>query len=206
MNTAVLTAYNEAMAPIGDLTSPLMEAYARKHDFEFFCSRVIAPEMHYWQKITWTCALLESGLFERVIWFDSDIVVTNPEFDPPWFTGFQASLDWGSDAIDESCFSMCCYVVGVDMLDLFQDIRNAHHQFADEPFPEQTAARHFYRRGGDYKYRMRTHSRRTFNAVPNQIEGATDVWQPGDWVCHITHVSCVDRVRIFHEIMRENSK
>lgn len=203
MRTILITAYNDAMAPIGDLTSPLMQEYALRHGFEFFCSRVIPDGLHYWQKIGLTLGFLGSGMADRVIWLDADIVITNMDWTPPWFTGFQASLDWGTDAVDESCLSMCAYIVGMDMIQLFRDISDSYEKFKDVDFPEQSAARHCYREGGDYKFRMRTHPRRTFNAVPSQIGGAVDAWQKGDWLCHLTHVEFPRRVELFHEIRKE---
>lgn len=210
MNTLLLTAYNATMAPIGDLTSPLMLAYANRHGFDFKCARIFQPDCEpYWQKI-WEIMRAFSRSnpvrkpYDRIIWVDADMVVTNMDFVPPWHTGFQASLDWGSDAVDESMFSMCAFVVGADMEPLIAAIANDYEAFKDCPFPEQTAARAQYVSDREFKYRMRTHHRRIFNSVPREIsEEAPDPWQPGDWLCHLTHVGVSRRAELFHEIIKQ---
>lgn len=206
MTTALLTAYNSKMAPIGDLTSPLMKSYAERHGFEFFCSRVIPEGQHYWQKIWWTKSLLGGGIIDRVFWLDADQVITNPEWTPPWFSGFQASYDWGADAVDESCFSACAFVIGKDMLPFIEDVANLYHKFHDKDFPEQAAMRQCYLSGGEYKWRMRTHHRRLFNAVPKEVDPAvTEPWQKGDFAAHLTNLSVEKRVELFHEILSQLS-
>lgn len=201
--TALLTAYDSTMAPIGDLTSPVMLNYANRHGFKFICARNmqdgIAP---YWQKIWEIRDLLHSC--DRVIWMDADILITNPEFVPPWFTGFQASFDWGIDAVDESMFSACCFVIGSDMRQFIEVVAESYETFKDRPFPEQAAMRHQYVNGDSFKYRMRTHTRRTFNAVPKEIcEDAPEPWEKGDFCCHLTHVTPERRAELFHEIRRQ---
>lgn len=201
--TLLFTAFDSAMAPIGDLTSPLMLEYANRHGMDFRCLRTNGsiPDS-YWVKIFEVARLLPH--YDRMIWLDADIVITNPEFAPPWFTGFQASFDWGVDALDESQFSACCFVIGRDMQALIEDVTHSFSNFKDRDFPEQSALRHFYRNGGDYRFRMRTHSRRTFNAVPREIsEEAPEPWEKGDWCAHLTHVSVEKRAELFHEIRRQ---
>lgn len=205
MTTTLLTAYDSAMAPIGDLTSPVMLNYANRHGFKFICARNMRDGVEpYWQKIWEIRDIFANNIECRVIWMDADILITNPDFVPPWFTGFQASFDWGTDAVDESMFSACCFVLGSDMREFIEAVAASYETFKGRPFPEQAAMRHLYVNGDSFKYRMRTHSRRTFNAVPREIsEDAPEPWQPGDFAAHLTHLAVEERVRVFHEIRRQ---
>lgn len=202
MKTVLLTAYDDTMAPIGDLTSPLMLAYANRHGFDFRCTRNIAPGHHYWQKIWDTQIALDT--YDRVIWMDADQLITNPRWTPTWFTGFHASLDWGTDASDESQFSACAFVCGQDMIPFIDTVANLYSSYKDAPFPEQTAMRGQYVGGGEWKYRIRVHHRRQFNAVPKEISpDVPEPWQPGDWCAHLTHVPMERRAELFHIIVRQ---
>lgn len=203
MKTLLLTAYDSAMAPIGDLTAPLMLEYANRHGFGFHCARTnsVIPSS-YWIKIFEIAKLLPEC--DRIIWLDADQVVTNPDFVPPWHSGFQASFDWGMDANDESMFSACGFVIGRDMIPLVDALMNGYEQFKGRDFPEQSLLRHLYKDGSSYKFRMRTHPRRVFNAVPREIsEEAPEPWERGDWCAHLTHVPVERRVELFHEIRRQ---
>lgn len=213
--TLLLTAYDSTMAPIGDLTSPLMLGYANRHGFDFKCMRLDGTIPHsYWAKIFEVHRSLSPltlygryySCYDRVIWLDADQVITNPDFVPPWETGFQASFDWGNDATDESKFSACAFVIGKDMLPFIEAVAASYETFKDKPFPEQAAMRHQYVNGDSFKYRMRTHTRRTFNAVPKEIcEEAPEPWQPGDWCAHLTHVEVSKRAELFH-VIREQAQ
>lgn len=190
------------MACIGDLTSPRMLAYANRHGYDFHCTRNIRPGEHYWQKI-WD-ALQFIHIYDRIIYLDADQVVTNMDFVPPWFTGFQASLDWGTDAVDESCFSACGFIIGRDMHRFLEDMKELYSEYRSAEFPEQSAMRKLYREGKDYSFRMRTHPRRVFNAVPKEIcPEAPDPWQRGDWCAHLTHIEMSARAELFNTIVQQ---
>lgn len=218
MTTLLLTAYDSAMAPIGDLTSPLMLAYANRHGFDFHCSRVFGNRIEtesepYWQKIWDIKMLMNRGnpcgkLYDRLMWLDADQMVTNPDWTPPWTSGFHASLDWGVDAVDDNHFSACGFVVCADSLNVIYATAAKHEEFEGVPFPEQAAMRRF-REYGDYSIKkslqenMHIHPRRVFNAVPTEIcEDAPEPWQLGDFCCHLTHLDVHSRVEVFYKIHR----
>jgi len=203
-HTIVLTGYDAKMAPIGDLTSPLMLQYANKHGFDFHCTRNLdADSAPYWQKIWDMTHLLKTSPAERIIWLDADQVITNMDWTPPWQRGFHASMDWGTDATTEEHFSACGMVICSDMLPILQRVVLCYEMFKDADFPEQSALRHVRKNGPDYHTSwMKTHPRRTFNAVPVELcPTAPEPWQPGDFTCHLTHHPVERRVQMFHEIM-----
>lgn len=202
-HTLVLTAYNAAMAPIGNLTAPLMLAYANRHGFDFHCTRNLdAESAPYWQKIWEIAHILKTTPVQRILWLDADQVITNPEWTPPWERGFHASKDWGTDATSENDFSACGMLVCADMLPIIQRVVLCYEKFKDVDFPEQSALRHIRERGPDYHTEwMKIHPRRTFNAVPVELcPTAPEPWQPGDFCCHLTHVPVDQRVEMFHQI------
>jgi hypothetical protein len=205
-NTLILTAYDAKMAPIGDLTSPLMLQYANRHGFDFHCTRNLdSGSAPYWQKIWDIAHFLKNGSTERILWLDADQVITNMDWTPPWHRGFHASMDWGTDATTDFDFSACGMVVCADMLPIIQRVVLCYSQFENVDFPEQSALRHVRKNGPDYLTSwMKTHPRRTFNAVPIELcPTAPEPWQPGDFTAHLTHVPVAERVMMFNTILRQ---
>lgn len=210
MKTLLLTAFDRAMAPIGELTVPLMLAYANRHGFDFHCTRNFEVGCQpYWQKV-WDIHAFTSlsnpvrHQYDRIMWLDCDQVITNPEWTPQWTDGFHASLDWGIDAYDDNHFSACGFVVCKDAFGILSTAASLHYLFRERDFPEQEALRHIRREGNDGERGMTTHPRRVFNAVPKEIcEEAPEPWERGDFCCHLTHVPCERRVEVFHLIQEQ---
>lgn len=203
LRTLLLTGFDKAMEPIGRLTAPLMADYANRHGFDFHCTRNFDPgSAPYWQKIWDIAHFLKTYPCDRIMWLDADQVITNPEWAPPWQRGFHASMDWGTDAVHAEDFSACGMVICADMMPLIHRTVLSYSQFEHADFPEQTALRHFKKEGPDHVASwMRTHPRRTFNAVPIELcPTAPEPWQPGDFSCHLTHVTVPERVAMFHQI------
>lgn len=210
MKTLLLTAYDDAMAPIGALTAPLMLRYANMHGMEFHCSRIFEGASEpYWQKVWDILALVSPSNpmrkhYDRVIWLDADQVITNPSWVPPWGCNFHASLDWGFDAVDDDHFSACGFVLHSDTFGIISDVANAYEDFAFTPFPEQRAMRDMRMKVDYWRRRMITHPRRVFNAVPKEIAPeAPEPWQHGDFCAHLTHIPVEERVAIFHQIRQQ---
>ena len=202
----ILTGYNDNQAPLGDLTAPLMEAYAKRHKLGFRCVRFDATGKEaYWQKIIETLRAFDEG-FDRVFWLDADQAITNPEIPPPFSTKgrFWASLDWGNDAEHMYDFSMCGWIANAGTQYIFEWVNEHHDEYISGDFPEQTPMRKRIRDSGEGF----TFPRRTFNAVPDEVSpgNVPEPWQPGDFAAHITMVPLVDRVRIFHDVMRRSKQ
>lgn len=197
MKTLLLTGYDDTFKPIGDLTAPLMQKYASRHGFDFLCARQYLPEIPAsWQKVLHIGGTLFR--YDRIICLDADQKVTNFDFEVPECIGFQASLDWGPDAVDNSFFSMGAFVVDQKCGAFMSYLLNCMGYRLNDPFWEQDSARDYYRAGTGG---MTIHPRRVFNAVPLICQPeAVEPWQPGDWCAHITSRSIEDRVRIFHEL------
>lgn len=208
MKTLLLTGYDNKMKELGDLTSPLMLSYASKHGMDFRCVRnFFHDEPAYWQKIPDVIMAFQEG-YDKVIYMDADIVITNPEYTPSWEDGFHASRDWGADATGPECFSMCCFVAGKDSLSLFEWIQDNKDKYINVPFPEQTPMRELYKTN---KGLMVIHDRKVLNSVPIEVhETVQEPWEIGDWVCHLTMIPFSDRVKLFHKIRgmvsNDNSK
>lgn len=210
MRTLLLTAFDEAMEPIGRLTSPLMLEYANRHGYDFHVSRIFeAGSQSYWQKV-WDIVAFTSlsnpirKEFDRVMWLDCDQVVTEPAWVPPWESGFHASLDWGVDAVDDNCFSACGFVVCRDAFGIMASVAERYHLFREREFPEQAALRSIRADLVRERRMMHVHSRRVFNAVPREIcEDAPEPWQRGDFCAHLTHVPVDRRAELFHVIREQ---
>lgn len=205
MKTLLLTGFDDKMAPIGELTSPLMEDYAKCNKMDYRCWRqVTAKHPAYWEKIPRILDAFSDG-YDRVVWLDADQMVTAPELGP-WKRikkGFHASLDWGQDATADSHFSMCGFTACRDTVPLFEFLEHTKADWVDKPFPEQAPMRWLYeQRYG--KHRMVTHPRRMFNAVPIEVHPTVqEPWQPGDWCAHLTMLPVPERVALFHKIKKK---
>ncbi len=202
MRTLLLTGYDPRMAPIGELTTPLMEAYAVRHGFDFRCLRIPAGEFPYPHTAATRDALDD---YDRVLWLDADQIITNPAVLPPDGGGFHASLDWGRDATEPGHFSLCGYAADRSVRGMFAAAADMREQWRSEPFPEQGPMRRLYAEG--WAAMTTIHPRRVFNAVPIEVHPTVqEPWQPGDWQCHLTMIDVPARVTLFHKIREQACK
>lgn len=188
------------MKPLGDLTSPLMLSYASRHGFDFKCVRIYPENEPPYIHTVIVRDALESG-YDRIIFIEADVIITNPKYVPPFTYGFHVSRDWGLDATEPNSFSLCCFVVCKDSKYLFDTAVMNRQQDLYGKFPEQNTIRRLF----DPEI-MTVHPRRHFNSVPSQVHPTVqEPWQKGDWVCHLTMLPISDRIKLFHEIIRANT-
>lgn len=197
----LLTGFNLEQEPLGELTAPLMESYAKRHKLGFRCVRFDAQGKEaYWQKIILTLQAFDEG-FDRVFWLDADQMITNPLIAPPNEDSplFSASMDWGKDAQDAFQFSMCGYVCDVRVRHAFEWVNSRHDEFITGDFPEQTPMRLYFQAN---TRKFRALARRLLNAVPDEVSpgNVVEPWQPGDFAAHLTMLSVPERVALFHKI------
>lgn len=204
MRTLLVTGYDDKMAELGVLTTPLMQSYASLQRFDFKCVRgAIEPLCIYWMKVIETIRALESG-YDRVFWMDADQVVTNPKFNPDWVSGFHVSKDWGQDATEDYQFSVCGYVACADSKFILQGALDSEPFWRGCDFPEQRPIQEQFKNSDQVKMAMTIHPRKTFNAVPVEIhQDVVDRWTPNDFSAHLTMVPIAERVRLFHEIRKQ---
>lgn len=201
MKGLVLAAYDDAMAPIGDLTAPLMDEYARRHYLDFRCIRDFDPEiLPYWQSVREVRAALAEGR-PFVLWIDADAIITNPaRFPRGRKSGLHLSRDWGADA-SETDFSCGNYLAWADSEPLWAELEARYERFADNGLFEQSCLREMYAELPWVRDLVHVHRRRTYNAVPIEVhETVQEPWQPGDWLCHLTMMSMPERVALFHRM------
>lgn len=206
----LLTAYNNHQAPLGELTIPLMEQYAKRHRLGFRCVRFEEPNVKeaYWKKITLTLQAFDEG-FDRVFWLDADQMITNMEAEPPYLyithdeetTYFTASRDWGNDAKQED-FSMCGWLLDSEGRHLFEKVNARHDECINGAFPEQTPMREECAEDeakNNRETRIWIQGRRVFNAVPDEVSPGNipEPWQPGDFAAHLTMLPIGDGWRCF---------
>lgn len=200
----LITGFNDAQAPLAELTVPLMRDYARRKRLGFRCAHFNAiGKEAYWQKILLTLQAFEDG-FDNVFWLDVDQAITNPDIEPPFYRlGFQASMDWGKDAKTANDFSMCGYVANILTRCAFEAVNARHAECINGDFPEQTPMREFFAMNDRL---FRGLARRELNAVPDEVSpgNVVDPWQPGDFAAHLTMLPVPERVALFHKIMARN--
>jgi|GEM_PF-1628168 hypothetical protein len=219
MRTLLFTGYNQAYAPLAELTTPLMQAYANKHGFEFMWypdSFLKIPNSIYWVGVAGALHGLKEC--DRVIYLDVDQMITNPEFEVglPGF-GFHVSQDWGADAVEPWHFSMCGFVAHRDCVPLFEECLAMEPEWRDKPFAEQGPMRDVIRRkteglklvdrkpGEPDGAFINIHPRRKFNAVPDEVcpGQVPEPWAAGDFACHLTMLPIEKRIELFHEIKKQ---
>lgn len=205
----LITGYNSDQAPLGDLTAPLMEAYARRHKLGFRCVHFAATGKEaYWQKIIETLRAFDEG-FDRVFWLDADQAITDSMLLPEVFTShmerhpecvFSASQDWGNDA-GELDFSMCGYVASAKGRGLFEWVNERHDEYINGDFPEQTPMRMIVQKQPRESFDILP--RRYLNAVPEEVSPGNVVrpWDESCFAAHITMRCLEDRIKIFQQVM-----
>lgn len=198
MTTLLLTGYNDQFAPLGDLTAPRMLAYAGKHGYDFKCFRHPGSGIaSSWHKVQ---ATLDGLLhYERVLWVDADMLITNDEITHDYDWGFHASMDWGKDATHPQHFSTGAYVICGEAANIFEDVVALKDELLEQGIWEQQPIRDTFHWASSG---MKIHDRREFNAVHPAIHpDIVDPWQPGDWACHFTMVPLEVRVRLCKEML-----
>ena len=204
MSTILITVYDLNMAPIGDLTSPLMEAYADRHQLKFEKTTNLPTDVPAsWNKLPLALDAFDRG-YEQVIWMDADVCITNPLLTPYGFmcSGFHASIDWGEDATQPYHFSAGCFVINKNARHLFEWCIEHRDEYATGAFWEQTPLRLLMERGDK---KMFTHPRRVLNSVPLRVHPkVVDPWQRGDFVAHLTMIPVADKVKLFRALRHDS--
>lgn len=207
MRPLLLTGYDDAMACIGDLTAPLMERYAYRHDLDFHCVREYESYTHpAWQKLELVAAALKWGS-PYVIWLDADMVITNPASVPPPQPTPKAlglSRDWGEDATGSGDFSTGAFVAGEGALPILEEAMT-RTRWQNAPLWDQSALREVWADCPWARERVQVLPRCIMNPVPDSVCPGKVVtpWRPGDWLCHLTMVPFPRRVELFYEIARQ---
>jgi len=203
--TVLFTGYDSAYAELANLTLPLMQDYADRHDIDFKSWSAPPPGLNiYWTGVARGLQLLED--YDRIIYLDCDQMITNherpPTFDPGY--GFWCSKDWGYDAVERWHFSACGWIAHSDCIPMLRSVMAMEPEWRDKPFQEQGPWREWMRTQSPDNLYININPRRLFNAVPDQIcpGQVPEPWQPGDFAAHLTMVPIERRVEIFHEIQK----
>lgn len=183
-----------------DLCLKTMESkarWARNMGYRTFNTPFFSPYTHpSWQKMQTVRNFL--NLFDRVIWMDADVVITNEEFFfPEMAAGFHASRDWGIDA-GESDFSCGVYIAHKDCIPFFDAALDLYEEWANKPRWDNDA---MIEVSDQYSDLINIYPRRYLNAVPKQVhESVVEPWHPSDFACHITMVPIGRKLEILKEI------
>lgn len=212
MKTVLFTGYDASYTPLANLTLPLMQDYADRHDIDFKSFPLPPPGLNiYWTGVARGLQLLEN--YDRIIYLDVDQMVTNMDFDiegwlnPGYGYGFHAPQDWGKDATGPEHRSACCLIMHPDCIPILEKILAIEPEYQDKPFQEQAPMRDVltqWSRHGDVSCTVYQHKRKPMNCVPDQVcpGEVPEPWTHGDWCCHITMVPLERRIEIFHEIKK----
>jgi hypothetical protein len=204
MKTLILTGYDDAMAVIGDVTTPSKRAYAERQGYDFHCERDYDPASHpSWQKIRLFYDLLP--LYDAILWLDADTLVTNPEIRVEDLIGDHAGLtlsrDWSGCTEEDypKHFSMGNFVM-TDSPESYRllDLMGSRTRWANQPLWEQQAMQEVYLYAPEIRPYVQILDRRAMNSVP--WKGAESTWQPGDFVCHFTGIPNAQRLRDMAEL------
>lgn len=192
----LLTGYDNKMDKIGMMTSHLIGEYGIKwgYDWCIYNFKPIHSIHPAWRKLDAVIETLQDH--DCIIWFDADVIITNPDIPPPETTsGFHASRDWGLDA-GENDFSSGVFIAHKDVLPMFEEAQKLT-EWKNKPCWDQSALREV---APKFKDQITIYPRRTFNSVPIDIhETVVDTWQPGDWLCHLTMVPMERKIELFHK-------
>jgi hypothetical protein len=203
-NILILTGYNDAMREVGDLCSANQRAYALRHGYAHETVREYQPGSHpSWQKMRLVLERLPAR--DAILWLDADTVVTDPlrpiQNDP--LPGLHVSRDWTVPMPEDVVkhFSLGNFLA-TNHQPTFDILHAASKrtEWQNAELWEQQAIQEEYRNNPAIRHTVRIHQRRDFNPVAlTEQTGGPETWQPGDWLCHMTHMSNGSRVAMFHE-------
>lgn len=224
MKTILFTAYDEKYKPLADLTVPLMGAYAKRHGMDFMFNPgplLQTQDGIYWTKFVAALDYLQedSGylkVYDRFIWLDSDIMITNPDWRIPddWKSGLHIGKDWGNDVKNDWDVSACGFVAHKDCIPFLEELMSMEPESRGNPFPEQTPLRELIKaclvcnKAKIFEHpaaEIHIHPRNVFNCVPEAVAPGEvpEPWKPGDWCCHLTMFRLSRRIELFHEIKKQ---
>lgn len=207
MKLLVLTGYDDAIACVGDVTTPSKAAYAAVRGYDFFCERHYTPDSHpSWQKIRLLYDLLPR--YDAVLWLDADTLVTNPEIRVEdliaGHSGLVVSRDWSGCSEEDypKHFSMGNFVF-TNSPESFKllDLMECRTRWMNQPLWEQQAIQEVFLDTPSIRPYVKILDRRAMNSVP--WRGAESTWQPGDFVCHFTGIPNAQRLRDMGELFPE---
>lgn len=219
MSTLVLTGYDDAMACVGELTRPSIENFANRWGFNFECIREYHDRKHpSFQKVE---AILDwLTYYENIIWIDADSIITNHVINPLSFSkpGLNVSTDWGrpQDFYEKDIpfmqhFSMGNFVVTPEFIPSFEWVLK-QEQWWFKPQWEQSATQEGVGSGDIPSDLVHIHPRRFLNAVDKSLgeiidpktgrpfhhgNPVSEPWSPGDFLCHVTGRTPVERIKQF---------
>lgn len=212
MRTILYTAYDAKYSPLAALTLPLMAGYADGMHLDFLYSAKSmlpdSPDGIYWTKFCAASDFLRSG-YDRFIWLDADILITNPNFDLAKYigapTGFHVPRDWGHDAERDGDVSACAVVVHQDCIPILEEILALEPESRGNEFPEQTPMRQVLKKHRGNLGPVYYNSRKPFNCVPEEVcpGKVPEPWVKGDFSCHLTMLPIDKRIELFHEIKKQ---
>lgn len=209
----VLTGYDDAGAPLGDLCVGSQRAYALRNSYDFECVRSYEPGSHpSWQKLR----LLRERIpnYDLILWLDCDSVVTNPFIRAENLAGptiFTASCDWCAPVGDDTKtkFISCGNFILRNHPEVGRWLDAASSQasrFANRPCWEQDSVLDRMRSDKWFDQQVTRLHRNALNSVSPQVANASSPWTPGDFLCHLTglgahehrvpHVPIYDRAHI----------
>ncbi len=189
------------MARVGRRTSGCKQAWAARHGYAYKCNTEWRPCSHpSWQKLRIVSDALTE--YERVVWLDADVVITNPMISADDLGVPGAPLTVSRDVFRAArepdvphYFSMGNFVMiqGDAATDL---LRRASEkiQYENKPYWDQTAMWDVSREIGISHIAIRP--RRVLNSVPMECHSdAAEPWQPGDFLAHFTGLSNDQRLQ-----------
>jgi hypothetical protein len=202
----ILTAYDEAAAPYGDIARYSWMEYATAHDHRFQSIQLRPPAGVHpaWEKLAVIKHAIADSCADFIFWTDADSVVTNHRR-PLLFCisddelpriEIAASRDWSADGHWSAGHMLInCNSARVRAFIDASASPPMAARFANRALWDQSAMHHIERtRYIHAPSPVRILSRRTWNSVPSCVQpSAVDPWQQGDLLAHITGVGDIAR-------------
>lgn len=185
--------------------APICEAswseFARRHGYDFtvrkFTPQSAGNGHPSWQKLPLLASLIEANAHDWILWADTDTVVTNylASFDqwrwtPLTYKGKAVDLGaWllvSKDWNDYSPWSAGVLLIQScqDALAFFREAET-HKQFRDGGTWDQDAMHEVWRAKPQG---IQILPRRVIQSVPRDVVQATEPWEVGDFICHVTGI------------------
>lgn len=199
MKILIITAYDDHIKTLGEGCDVSKEEYCKKWGFTFVSHKIKPKEGVHpsWQKLQILIDHINLNVYDYIVWLDSDIIITNYNFDIRTLFEDKYALmfpeDWCSPPgynPKSKWFSACGIIINCKTPDalniLLQANKNTYYQ--NSGCWDQSALMGLINNKKEINDKVHRLPRRTLNAVDKDADyrEGMEVWKHGDFCVHLT--------------------
>lgn len=199
MKILILTAYDNHIQALGEACDISKKEYSEKWGFSFISQKINKIEGTHssWQKLQVLIDHINLNQYDYIVWLDSDIIITNYNFDIRTLFDDNYALifpeDWCAGPVYDpktNFFSACAIIINCKNSDALKIISEANTDtyYRNSGCWDQSAFQSLLGRKPNLNAKVHRLPKNILNAVDREAEfrNGMYVWQHGDFLVHLT--------------------